>query len=142
MAKVFNADTFNANDRRGREAAIKFFSKKWKVVDNPVEHDIDLICLDKATDEVVGFIEVAVSPTWRCKDFPWSYVNIEERKRHYFQKYKNAFYVKFNDALTSCVLVKGDDIVSLPSEELANSMCDGDMFIRVPFEKAFYYTTL
>lgn len=155
VIKKFDRVEHNQYDQLGRDAFRKFLdrtflSKKWKTIDNPNIHGIDLLTLNE-NNEVIHCWEIEVRHgNWQGDiKFPFSDINCIERKDHQWRrdesftskinymlanKYK-VYYVQLNRECTRAVVIDGDDILKYPLKPWKNRKADGEYVRQVPISK-------
>lgn len=138
---MFKQQCFDDNDLRAREKAKELLRKRFVVKDNPDQYGIDLLCYNKE-GELKYSVEVEVKNLWSGNSFPWSEINVPERKGKFFSQNK-VMYIMFNTDLTSCFIVSGADIMSCKKEEVPNRRHEsGEYFYKVPVSLAYHHTDI
>jgi hypothetical protein len=133
--KKFDQKLFNENDPKSREIIINFF-KKYNVFlkDNNDKYGVDLV----SEDNSVKF-ELERRLVWNKTEFPFSDVNLPERKAKFFLE-NNVSYIIISKDYSHIGVIMGDVIKSYLTDnnlkESANKFVSkGEMFYKLPKSK-------
>lgn len=135
VAKKFSPSLLRSNDPQSRKVVKEFFAKqKIPLNDNPNKYGVDLISEDGSIQ-----IEVEHRLVWDSNEFPFSEVNVPERKAKFFVE-NHICYVILSKDYSRIGMIKGDDLMQyLTTENLKESsnkyVRNGEMFFKVPKEK-------
>lgn len=153
--KVFDRTDHDTYDTKGKQAFIKyldgFLPKHLKTIENPDQHGIDLLTIDKNTNLVVQTWEIEVRyGNWKNDTpFPFDEINCIERKDHQWRKSNEYLkkiphkvadnhevcYVQLNAPCTRAVLIDSKLILQYPLKPWANRKSDGEYVRQVPVAK-------
>ena len=129
MFKPFDPQLYNKNDT-AKYDAIKYLEKlNKKAYVNPDQYGVDLI-----VDDAV-YCEVEVKHAWKGKEFPFSTLQIPERKTKFTKADKPVMFMVFNSDRSYAFLVKGDDVMKSPLKHVPNKYMDDEMFFQIPVNK-------
>jgi hypothetical protein len=127
--KKFSQELFDQYDTKAREVVKTYFSKTdWKVVDNPDKYGPDLI----ATKDTY-FIEVEIKNAWQNTTFPFTSIQLPQRKQKFTKlQYETTFLVLSKD-LTQFIGVWGKELTEDRLVEVKNKFIpNGEYFFQVP----------
>lgn len=133
--KKFDKQLFEQNDLKSRQVVKKFFlSKNIVVDDNPNKYGVDLI----SDDEKVQ-IEIERRPTWTKEQFPYSEINIPERKAKFFKNDRVSYVIVSND-YSRLGIIQGKKLINFINnnylKESSNRfVSSGEMFYKIPKEE-------
>jgi hypothetical protein len=139
--KKFSNTLFREHDSKARDKAIEFFANNGLVAKpNTNDFGVDLLIEDE-TGATLYFAEVEVKNNWQSGEFPFSTLNIPERKGKYATMYKNRmFWLVFNKDVTKMLLVTTEAMRHAKLVEVGNKfIADGELFYQVPVEKCELY---
>jgi hypothetical protein len=153
--KPFDRNDHTLYDSKGKQAFIKyldgFLPQHLRTIENPNEHGIDLLTINKNTNKVVQTWEIEVRyGNWRDDTpFPFNEINCIERKDHQWRKSNEYLkkiphpieddhqvcYVQLNAPCTRAVLIDSAIILDYPLKPWANRKGDGEYVRQVPVAK-------
>ena len=158
VIKKFDRADHIQYDQLGRDAMKEFLNKKFdkfRTIDNPNVHGIDLLTLNDK-DEVVHCWEIEVRHgNWQGdRQFPFSEINCIERKDHQWRreesftkkipfKLHNKYgvsYVQLNKECTRAVVIDSRKILEYPLKPWANRKSDGEYVRQVPITETIQVT--
>ena len=148
--KKFDSGEHNVYDVKGKDAMMAYLNRrfpKYKTIENPNKHGIDLLTLND-DERVVACWEIEVRyGNWSGDiKFPFSEINCIERKDYQWRKefsftekipFKLAVgyevtYVQLNKECTRAVLIKSTTILKYPLKPWANRKADNEYVRQVP----------
>lgn len=135
VRKAFSNKLHDGHDSKARDAAKRYWKAQgYLAIDNPNTKGVDLLIMDPATDEVLGYCEVEVKNNWNARTFQYSTLQIPERKGKYLEMYgQQILYMIFSKDLTQALIA---DIVSFNRavlKEVPNKFVNkGEYFYQVP----------
>ena len=140
VRKKFNKLLYEENDKKGKEFATKVLSKFYPelTIIEGSKFGVDLKIL--SPDNVLVYtVEVEIRNNWDTDgEFPFSTVNIPERKRKFFDG--RCTYYSINKNCTRCLIIADKDILNSPLVKNPNKYISSDeMFFQVPKEKCVDY---
>lgn len=133
--KKFDKELFEQNDLKSRLVVKKFFlSKNIVIDDNPNKYDVDLVSEDGKVQ-----IEIERRPAWTKQEFPYSEINIPERKAKFF-KNDNVSYVIVSNDYSRLGIIQGKKLINYINKdnlkESSNKFVNlGEMFYKIPKEE-------
>tara|TARA_R100001460_G_scaffold103552_1_gene148799 strand:+ start:165 stop:683 length:519 start_codon:yes stop_codon:yes gene_type:complete len=153
--KKFNKREHGVYDTKGKDAILAYLPRafkdsKYKHIENPNEHGIDVLTLNE-DNQVVACWEVEVRHgNWRGnRPFPFGEINCIERKDHQWRKaetftskipfefadeYK-VYYVQMNKECTRAAIIKGDTVLKYPLKPWRNRKASGEYVRQVPISE-------
>lgn len=151
--KKFDKKEHAIYDSKGKNAFISFLQKEYpdlKSIENPNEHGIDVLSLDK-DGKVVSCWEIEVRHgNWQGeKPFPFKEINCIERKDYQWRRdisfikkipypladsYK-VYYVQLNKECNRAVIIDGDIILGHQLKPWANRKSSNEYVRQVPISK-------
>jgi len=142
VRKKFNKLLYEQNDKKGKEFVTRLLNKLYPDL-NVIEGSkfgVDLKILD-SNNEIVYTAEVEIRNNWDTDgEFPFSTVNIPERKRKFFDG--RCTYYSVNKNCTRCLVIADKDILNSPLVKNPNKYVSSDeMFFQVPKEKCIDYVS-
>ena len=140
IRKKFNKLLYEQNDKKGKEFATKVLNKLYpalKIIEGS-KFGVDLQILD-TNNSIVKTAEVEIRNNWDTDyGFPFSTVNIPERKRKFFNGI--CTYFSINKNCTRCLMIEDKDILNSPLVKNPNKYISSDeMFFQIPKEKCKDY---
>lgn len=132
VRKRFDRQLFEEFDRSARNSARSYYSNLgYHVVDHPNTYAQDLV----ASKEGETFcVEVEVKRVWSGATFPYSTVQLPERKKK-FCNTPTKFMI-MNREMTHAVVFNSETLLELEPVEVPNRYCfEGEMFFQVPLTK-------
>jgi hypothetical protein len=133
--KKFDQKLFNENDPKSRKI-IKDFFKKYNIilVDNEDQYGVDLLSEDKSVK-----FELERRLVWNKTEFPFSDVNLPERKAKFFLE-NNVSYIIISNDYSHIGVIMGREIKNYLNhdnlKESANKFVSkGEMFYKLPKSK-------
>jgi len=140
VRKKFNKLLYEQNDKKGKEFVTKLLNKAYPdlTIIEGSKFGVDLQILDN-NNEIVYTAEVEIRNNWDTDgEFPFSTVNIPERKRKFFNG--RCTYYSINKNCTRCLMIEDKDILNSPLVNNPNKYVSSDeMFFQVPKEKCIDY---
>ena len=133
--KKFDQKLFNDNDPKSREIVINFF-KKYNIIlkDNEDKYGVDLISEDGSMK-----FELERRLVWNKTEFPFSDINLPERKAKFFLQNNVSYIIISNDYSHIGIIMGGDIkeyIKNTNLKESANKFVSrGEMFYKLPKHK-------
>lgn len=133
--KKFDKELFEQNDLKSRHVVKKFFFYKNIIVDdNKNKYGVDLISEDGNVQ-----IEIERRPMWKNEEFPYSKINIPERKAKFFKNEKVSYVIVSND-YSRLGIIQGKKLINYINkdnlEESSNKFINfGEMFYKIPKEE-------
>lgn len=130
--KKFDKDLFEKNDPTCRQIVKKFLLKNNIVVDdNPNKYGVDLLSEDESVQ-----IEIEHRLSWVKDEFPYSEINVPERKAKFFSSGKVS-YVIVSKNYSHIGVITGEKIkkyINLDNlKESSNKfISSGEMFYKIP----------
>lgn len=89
VQKPFNKSLHAKNDPKSRKLVKEFFAERGiKLIDHPNKYDVDLVSEDGEIR-----IEVEHRLNWEEKEFPFTEVNVPERKAKFFETGKTHYVI-------------------------------------------------
>lgn len=136
MRKAFDKSLYEANDKLARESVKRLFkNSEFEIRDNEKVRGVDLLVYDKNGNHILN-IETEIKRVWNGKDFPYTSVQIPERKNKYMILDKPTYLIMFNSNQSAYAVVKGKDIINSPLVIVPNKYISyGEKFYQVPVEK-------
>jgi hypothetical protein len=134
MNKPFDKNLYGQNDYLARNSVKKIFKgTDLKIVDNSKKTGVDLFVY-KGEKHVLN-IECEIKRVWKTKDFPYSSVQIPQRKQKYTNLEVPTLFVMFNNNQSSYLVIKDSDLLISPKKEVPNKyVYKGEIFFQVPIE--------
>lgn len=131
MKKKFDKDLYNKNDPAKLKAIDYFGLMGMKAIVNPDDYGVDLIVDDNF------YCEVEVKHNWKGTNFPFSTLQIPERKTKFAKiSDKPVMFMVFNSEHTHAFLAKATDVLRSRMQEVPNKYVpEGEMFFQVPVKK-------
>jgi len=130
--KPFDPTLYQANDS-AKYAAIELLEAKgWTAEVNPDQYGIDILA--RKGEETLS-LEVEVKHNWTGDRFPFSTLQIPERKTK-FAGIANAWFMVINSDRTKALLTSGQSVLSSPLVEVSNRLVQsGEKFYQIPMEQ-------
>jgi hypothetical protein len=127
MRKKFDRGLYNANDPAKQKAIEYFKSQGVNAIVNPDDYGIDLIVDGRF------YCEVEVKHNWRGDTFPFSTLQIPERKMKFVKSDMPVVFMVMNSDHSYALLTLGEDVMASPLKEVPNKfVSSGEMFFQVP----------
>lgn len=134
MRCVFNQASYDRSDAKSKSSTISLIEKlikkghinEVKIKENPDKYGIDLLVLDKVTEEVIGYIEVEQSYKWGREPYPYKTIRLPERKEKWLKAEnlpygdKQVLFVMINNDFTKAALYIDKIAKSAPKKEVQN----------------------
>ena len=159
--KKFDKKLYEQNDAKAREIAKKYFARyDYKLLDNPDQYGVDLICYEKidcaaCTEDTVEscetchglgktmkpkmYVEVEIKRVWKDEEFPYGSVQFPERKWKFCKLDAPVAFFMLNNECSRAVLVTGEDLINSPLKRVSNIyMRKDENFFQVPLDKATF----
>lgn len=133
--KPFNKELFENNDKTAREITKSFYKDRYgfSINDNPNIYGADLMWENH-------LIECEIKNVWKDDIFPYSNVQIPERKSKIFLHRDFWEFIMINNNLTVLLSLDKEQILSSPIVEVNNKyISKGEYFYQVPIEFAKFY---
>jgi hypothetical protein len=133
--KKFSKKLFDENDPKSRKLVKEFFAKHGILLeDNNDQFGVDLVSLDGTVK-----IEIERRTVWKNKIFPFSEINLPERKAKFFTE-KNVAYVIISDDYSRIGFIKGSRIKEYITEDNLKEnpnkyVAKGELFYKIPKDK-------
>lgn len=130
--KKFSKTLFRQNDPKSRRIVKEYFLKnKIQLEDNPNKYGVDLLAKDGSLQ-----VEVEHRLVWDDVEFPYSDINVPERKAKFFVE-NHICYVILSRDYSHIGMIDGETLRKyLTSETLRESsnkfIKQGEMFFKVP----------
>tara|TARA_R100001510_G_scaffold3169_1_gene2484 strand:- start:7251 stop:7610 length:360 start_codon:yes stop_codon:yes gene_type:complete len=105
----------------------------YNVIDNPDRYAQDLIAKPTVISNLdfTFLVECEVKAIWKTKEFPYSDVQLPERKQKFFNE-RTLFFI-WNCHLSRAACFWSQDIKHLPTYEVSNKMmAKGERFFKIP----------
>lgn len=135
--KPFSLELYQENDEKARNAVMQYLNDEdLYVKPNDDRYGPDL-CVYLGYKHK-AYIEVEVKRVWKADQdtFPWSTVQIPERKRKFTKTTKSVEFWILRSDLKMAVIIPDYILDSSDSVEVPNSMVSsGEKFIQVPIEQ-------
>ena len=135
VRKQFSKNLHDGHDGKARAQAKAYWKTQGYIaVDNPNTKGVDLLIMDAATEEVVGYCEVEVKNNWNNKMFQYDTLQIPERKGKYLELYGEQIrYMVFSKDLTQAFLLDTLSFKKAALKEISNKFVrKGEYFYQVP----------
>ena len=138
--KPFSKSLHSKNDPKSRKITKEFFAKRGvTLVDHPNKFDIDLMTEDGGLR-----VEVEHRLVWTEPEFPFSEVNVPQRKAKFFREGKTD-YVILSERYTHIGFISADSIKNYMEDkhlkESPNKYVEKDeYFYKIPKDKFEWYT--
>lgn len=134
VRKKFDKELYDDNDASAKEKAINYFKKiGMNAEHNPDRYGIDLIVNNKF------YCEVEVKHNWKGSTFPFSDLQLSERKRKFAildTEESPVVFMVMNKTHTNALVVKAKDVLDSPSREIPNKYePKGEYFFKIPVNK-------
>jgi hypothetical protein len=133
--KKFDQKLFNENDPKSRDVVISFF-KKYNIFlkDNEDKYGVDLVSEDGSM-----CFELERRLVWNKVEFPFSDINLPERKAKFFLE-NNVSYIIISRDYSHIGVIMGNDIKQYLNnnnlKESANKFVSkGELFYKLPKSK-------
>lgn len=132
--KKFSQSLHRGNDPQSRRVVQEYFKKQGIVLnDNPNQFGVDLVSPDGTLQ-----IEVEHRLPWVDEDFPFSEVNVPERKAKFLQEGKSQYIILSRD-FSRMGVIRGKDVMPfIVDDNLAHNpnkyVRDGEYFYKIPRE--------
>lgn len=138
VRKTFSPSLHQENDDLAKAAGVEFlkgFDFVSSIAQNENIYGVDL----KFTDgDYARSLEVEVKRVWKGPAFPYSTVQVPERKVKYFET--GSDYLLLNNEATVCIVIDAETILASPKVEVPNKyVSSGEMFFQVPVSKALIH---
>lgn len=139
--KKFSQSLYRQNDPTSRKVVKEYFERnKIPLEDNPNKYGVDLISKDGSLQ-----IEVEHRLVWVDKEFPYSEINVPERKAKYFIE-NHICYVILSKDYKHIGLIDGKTLKTYITEDTLQESSNkfvkrGEFFYKVPKSK-FKWDTL
>ena len=137
VRKQFSKRLHDGHDNKARDTAKRYWEAQgYYAVDNPNTKGVDLLIIDKTTEEVVGYCEVEVKNNWNAKTFQYDTLQIPERKGKYLELYGDKIrYMVFSKDLTQAFLLDNVSFRGAALKEISNKYVrKGEYFYQVPIK--------
>ena len=132
--KPFDKLLHRQYDDKARGATIECMTKYgYNVIDNPDRYAQDLIAKPTVISNLdfTFLVECEVKAIWKTKEFPYSDVQLPERKQKFFNE-RTLFFI-WNCQLSRAACFWSQDIKHLPTYEVSNKMmAKGERFFKIP----------
>jgi hypothetical protein len=130
--KPFDQALFDANDDRGRQAAIKALSGNGiAMIPSHDKYAVDLEMHLRGV--LIAYVEVAISPQWKGIHFPFKSSHILYRKKKYLNLLCPTYFIIFNNECSHHMMICGSDIVKCKVIEVPNKYVPaGELSFDVP----------
>lgn len=130
MRKRFDSNLYNTNDPAKRKAIDYFKNQGADAIVNPDDYGVDLIVND------TFYCEVEVKHNWRGDNFPFSTLQIPERKIKFAKLDKPVVFMVMNSEQTHALMTTGEDVLDSPLREVSNKFVkSGELFFQIPTSK-------
>lgn len=137
VRKAFSNRLHDGHDGKARDAAKRYWKTQgYLAIDNPNTKGVDLLIMDPATEEVLGYCEVEVKNNWNNKTFQYETLQIPERKGKYLELYGEQIrYMVFSKDLTQAFLLDKLSFKRAALKEISNKYVrKGEYFYQVPIK--------
>lgn len=137
VRKQFSNKLHDGHDAKARDAAKRYWKAQgYLAIDNPNTKGVDLLIMDPATDEVLGYCEVEVKNNWNNRTFQYDTLQIPERKGKYLEQYGEQIrYMVFSKDLTQAFLLDKLSFKRAALKEVSNKYVrKGEYFYQVPIK--------
>ena len=137
VRKAFSNKLHEGHDSKARDAAKRYWKAQgYLAVDNPNNKGVDLLIIDPATEEVLGYCEVEVKNNWNARTFQYDTLQIPERKGKYLELYGDKIrYMVFSKDLTQAFLLDNVSFRGAALKEISNKYVrKGEYFYQVPIK--------
>lgn len=139
--KPFNPELYEANDLEARLRVIDFFEQKFARhgleignSEDPYAPDIEV----RKNGDVKAHIEVEVKQAWDYGDFPFSTIQLPERRKKSAEI--GSRFAVLNKHFTRMAYIKPDVLLSSPLVEVKNKYVpEGEMFYQVSVDNVDFY---
>lgn len=130
--KQFDHNLYRASDGPARSAAKKYWTAKgYSAADNQDKYGIDLIV---GKDGEYFPVEVEVKMVWKGSKFPWTSIQIPQRKEK-FAKLPSSIFMVFNADLMYAAIIRGTDIIASPKVKIDTKYTIAEEFFQIPIGK-------
>lgn len=131
MRKAFNRELYAKYDELAKKKTKEHLNSiGYQVVDHPNKYAQDLIAKSEMNEFLV---ECEVKIVWNTKEFPYTTVQLPERKSKFFNE-RTLFYI-WNKDTTRAVTFWSDDVKKLTPVEVPNKyVARGEYFYQIPLE--------
>lgn len=132
MKKQFDKALYDENDYRARLAVSTYLtSTGLHVVDNPDKYGPDLIIFQGFKPG--RYVEVEVKRVWMGQVFPWSSVQLPERKGKFLRKKLPIEFWILNNDLKFSLVIADKSLLKERIEVVPNKLVPaGEKFYRIP----------
>ena len=133
--KKFDQKLFNQNDPKSREVIKNFFKKHNLILkDNNDKYGIDLVSENNSIK-----IEIERRLVWDKGEFPFSEINLPERKAKFFLE-NNVAYIILSKDYSKIGVIEGKNLIEYINDdnlkESANKFVSkGEKFYKIPKSK-------
>ena len=130
--KEFSKSLFRRNDPKSRKIVIEYFkNRKIILIHNENKFGVDLVAKDGSMS-----VEVEHRNSWNVAEFPYSDVNVPERKAKYFVE-NNVHYAILSKDYSHIGMISGKELRKYITEatltECSNKFIkEGELFYKVP----------
>tara|TARA_R100001126_G_C4860919_1_gene167316 strand:+ start:56 stop:493 length:438 start_codon:yes stop_codon:yes gene_type:complete len=132
--KPFDKLLHRQYDDKARGATIKCMTKHgYSVTDNPDPYAQDLIAKPTVISELdfSFLVECEVKAVWKTNEFPYSDLQLPERKQKFFDQ-RTLFFI-WNCHLSRAACFWSEHVKHLPTHEVSNKMmAKGERFFKIP----------
>jgi hypothetical protein len=132
--KPFDKDMFDKVDRAAREATKDYIaSKGYRAIDNPNKYGADLIVPG------IAYVECECKLVWGDEKFPWTEVNLPQRKDKFNKLELPCMFFVWNKSFTRCVKFNTGHVQRADLVEVSNKYIEsGEKFFKVKgFEEVY-----
>ena len=137
VRKKFSPTLYAENDQRARDVVLSFLMRggSW-VRRNDDLYGPDLILYAGHGCEPISYVEVEVKRVWTAGPFPWSTIQIPERKGKLLREALPIEFWVLRADLKEAVIIPGYVVDSSSLVEVPNVLVSsGERFFRVPIEQ-------
>lgn len=124
--KSFDTNLYDKNDN-AKELAIRYFERiGLSTIVNPDQYGVDLIVDNKF------FCEVEVKHNWKEDKFPFSTLQIPERKKKFATLDKPVVFMVMSSNRKKAFIAKDSDVLNSPLKTVSNKYVrNGEKFFQV-----------